>query len=144
MTKTKTSKGEISETMQGKLEGEKTIYQQIAKAIEDDILRDVLNVHNPVPSTNQLAKFYVINPATAAKGINTLVDEGILYKKRGLGMYVSEGAKKLIMGKRKQSFYNDLLTNVLLEAKYLNISKEELAEMILNSKETNNELGGEY
>ena len=72
--------------------------------IENDILRDVLLEDERVPSTNELAKLYAINPSTAAKGINILVDAGILYKKRGIGMFVSDGAKEVIRTKRKDSF----------------------------------------
>lgn len=80
---------------------EKSIYIQIKEMIESDILRDILLEEERVPSTNELAKLYAINPATAAKGVNLLVDEGILYKKRGIGMFVAEGAKERIMKKRK-------------------------------------------
>ena len=72
--------------------------------IENDILRDVLLEDERVPSTNELAKLYAINPSTAAKGINILVDAGILYKKRGIGMFVSVGAKEVIRTKRKARF----------------------------------------
>lgn len=72
--------------------------------IENDILRDVLLEDERVPSTNELAKLYAINPSTAAKGINILVDAGILYKKRGIGMFVSDGAKEVIRTKRKVRF----------------------------------------
>lgn len=72
--------------------------------IENDILRDVLLEDERVPSTNELAKLYAINPSTAAKGINILVDAGILYKKRGIGMFVSYGAKEVIRTKRKARF----------------------------------------
>ena len=72
--------------------------------IENDILRDVLLEDERVPSTNELAKLYAINPSTAAKGINILVDAGILYKKRGIGMFVSDGAKAVIRTKRKARF----------------------------------------
>lgn len=72
--------------------------------IENDILRDVLLEDERVPSTNELAKLYAINPSTAAKGINILVDAGILYKKRGIGMFVSDGAKEVIRIKRKARF----------------------------------------
>ena len=72
--------------------------------IENDILRDVLLEDERVPSTNELAKLYAINPSTAAKGINILVDAGILYKKRGIGMFVSAGAKEVIRTKRKARF----------------------------------------
>ncbi len=72
--------------------------------IENDILRDVLLEDERVPSTNELAKLYAINPSTAAKGINILVDAGILYKKRGIGMFVSDGAKEVIRTMRKARF----------------------------------------
>ena len=72
--------------------------------IENDILRDVLLEDERVPSTNELAKLYAINPSTAAKGINILVDAGILYKKRGIGMFVSDGAKEVIRTKRIARF----------------------------------------
>ena len=86
------------------LNQEKSIYIQISEMIENDILRDVLLEDERVPSTNELAKLYAINPATAAKGINILVDAGILYKKRGIGMFVSDGAKEVIRTKRKAQF----------------------------------------
>ena len=72
--------------------------------IENDILRDVLLEDERVPSTNELAKLYAINPSTAAKGINILVDAGILYKKSGIGMFVSDGAKEVKRTKRKAPF----------------------------------------
>ena len=78
------------------LNQEKSIYIQISEMIENDILRDVLLEDERVPSTNELAKLYAINPATAAKGVNILVDAGVLYKKRGIGMFVSSGAKETI------------------------------------------------
>lgn len=86
------------------LNQEKSIYIQISEMIENDILRDVLLEDERVPSTNELAKLYAINPSTAAKGINILVDAGILYKKRGIGMFVSDGAKEVIRTKRKARF----------------------------------------
>lgn len=86
------------------LNQEKSIYIQISEMIENDILRDVLLEDERVPSTNELAKLYAINPSTAAKGINILVDAGILYKKRGIGMFVSDGAKEVIRTKRKPVF----------------------------------------
>ena len=72
---------------------EKSIYIQISEMIENDILRDILCEEERVPSTNELAKLYAINPATAAKGINILVEAGIVYKKRGIGMFVAKGEK---------------------------------------------------
>lgn len=109
---------------------ERSIYIQIKEMIENDILRNILLEEERVPSTNELAKLYTINPATAAKGVNILVDEGILYKKRGIGMFVATGAKKQIMEKRKKNFYNDYVKSLMAEADSLGISRQELIAMI--------------
>ena len=92
------------------LNQEKSIYIQISEMIENDILRDVLLEDERVPSTNELAKLYAINPATAAKGVNILVDAGVLYKKRGIGMFVSSGAKETIREKRRSQFYENYVS----------------------------------
>jgi DNA-binding transcriptional regulator YhcF (GntR family) len=73
---------------------------------------------------------YRINPATALKGINMLVEEGIVYKKRGIGMFVATGAKKKILGKRKHSFYDRYILSLLSEAEKLSIGKAEIIKMI--------------
>ena len=118
---------------------EKSIYIQIKEMIESDILRDILLEEERVPSTNELAKLYAINPATAAKGVNLLVDEGILYKKRGIGMFVAEGAKEQIMKKKKEHFYDDYIKSLKAEARNLGITKQELIAMIEESAEGGNE-----
>ena len=124
------------------LNQEKSIYLQIKEMIEQDILRDILLEEERVPSTNELARLYAINPATAAKGINLLVEEGILYKKRGIGMFVAEGAKAAIMKKRKECFFDDYIRGLLLEAASLGISKKELIEMIAGAGEQDEEASG--
>ena len=116
--------------MNQRLTEEKSIYLQISQMIETDILRGVLLEEERVPSTNELAKLYTINPATAAKGINLLVEAGILYKKRGIGMFVAPGARGAIVQKRKDAFYEAYVTQLVREAKALDITKEELAAMI--------------
>lgn len=112
--------------MQQRLTEEKSIYLQISEMIETDILRGILQEEERVPSTNELAKLYTINPATAAKGVNLLVDAGILYKKRGIGMFVATGATAQIRQRRKEEFYKVQLQDLLTEAARLGISKEEL------------------
>ena len=109
---------------------EKSIYLQISEMIENDILRDIILEEERVPSTNELAKLYAINPATAAKGINILVDKGILYKKRGIGMFVKEGAKTAIKEKRQEEFFDNYVQKLLDEAKSIGITKDELVAMI--------------
>ena len=121
--------------MQENLNESKSIYLQISEMIENEILRDILKEEERVPSTNEFAQFYRINPATAGKGINLLVDEGILYKQRGIGMFVSKGAKEMIRNKRKETFVDQYVKTMLEEAKRLNISKEELIAMISNTEE---------
>ncbi len=116
---------------------EKSIYLQISEMLENDILRDILLEEERVPSTNELAKLYSINPATAAKGINILVDSGILYKKRGIGMFVTSGAKDMIKAKRKADFYDNYIVTLLREADALGISKKELADMIVKEDPKN-------
>ena len=110
----------------------KPIYVQIAEGIEDDILNGILKEDEQAYSQNQIAREFGINPATAAKGLNMLVEEGILYKKRGLAMHVSPGAKNAIQQKRKKVIFTELLNELLREAKKLNISKEEIKLMIDN------------
>lgn len=112
------------------IDDSKPIYLQVAEGIEDDILNGVIGEGEQVLSTNQFAAVYGINPATAGKGINMLVDEGVLFKKRGIGMFVKEGAKEYIKKKRKKDFFDEYLSRMLAEAKKLDITTEELIEMI--------------
>ena len=87
------------------LSQEKSIYIQIREMIENDILRDILLEEERVPSTNELAKAYAINPATAAKGVNLLVDEGILYKKRGIGHVCGGGSQGEDCGQKERTVF---------------------------------------
>ena len=116
--------------MQQHLTDDKSIYLQISQMIETDILRGILLEEERVPSTNELARLYTINPATAAKGVNILVDEEILYKKRGIGMFVAAGAAEKIRQRRREAFYRVRLAALLSEARSLGITKEELIEKI--------------
>ncbi|HZG55247.1 GntR family transcriptional regulator [Paenibacillus sp.] len=112
------------------IEDGKPIFQQIAERIEDDIIEGTLPEESQVPSTNQFAAFYQINPATAAKGVNLLVEQGILYKKRGIGMFVATGARQALIDKRKEQFFEQYVVTMLSEASKLDIGREELIEMI--------------
>lgn len=106
------------------------IFVQIAEHIENEILEGSLAELGQVPSTNQFAAFYKINPATAAKGVNVLVNEGILFKKRGIGMFVVEHAREKLIEKRKRTFFKDYVAAMLREAEKLDITKEALIHMI--------------
>ena len=87
-----------------------------------------------MPSTTELSRLYNINPATVLKGMNILVDKNVLYKKRGLGMFVSSGAKNTIKLLRKESFKNKVIKNLIEEASKLEIDKDELLEIIKQYK----------
>ncbi|MCQ2982932.1 MAG: GntR family transcriptional regulator [Treponemataceae bacterium] len=117
------------------LSEEKSIYLQIAERIENDILRDIILEEEQVPSTNEFARTLAINPATAAKGINILVDQGILYKKRGIGMFVATGAKEIILNRRKGEFLSTFVAGLLKEAKSLGITREEVIQMIQKAED---------
>lgn len=109
---------------------EKPIYLQISEEIEDAILSGAFEEDGQIPSTTEISVNYKINPATALKGINLLVENKIVYKKRGLGMFVSVGAKEQILQKRKQAFYDSYVISLLSEAAKLNMTKSEILEMI--------------
>lgn len=115
-------------------EGE-PIYIQIAKGIEDEIMQGDFLEDMQVPSINELSKIYQINPATVLKGINLLVERQILYKKRGIGMFVTLGAVAAIKEARKESFKEVVMAQLFQEAKKLGISKRELIEIIVSSGE---------
>src|SRR5690606_34939393 len=116
------------------LDGEKPIFQQIKEQIEDAIIDGFLMAEERIPSINEFAKEYQINPATANKGVNELVDRGIIYKKRGVGMFVSSDARKILIEERKQSFESSYLNPLISEAERLGITLEELIDMIGRKK----------
>jgi len=110
------------------LKSDKSIYIQIAEKIENDILSGNLREKEQAPSTNEFARVYGINPATARKGLNILVDEEILYKKRGLGMFVSSGAREKILKKRQKVFFQEAVPDLIREAGRLEITIEEIIQ----------------
>ena len=110
--------------------GSKPIYIQISEWIETEILNGNLTKDDKVYSQYKLAELFTINPATAAKGLNLLADEGILYTKRGLGKFVTADALTIIMNKRKNQTLKGLLQEVALEAERLYVTENELVEML--------------
>ena len=125
--------------MRGTLNDQSLIYLQIAQMLEDDILRGVYREEEQVPSTNELARGYNINPATAAKGINLLVADGVLYKKRGIGMFVASGAEETVRRKRKAAFYDGFVRPMVKEGASLALSGEELLTMVRKAIEEGEE-----
>lgn len=106
------------------------IFIQIAEMIEDQILKKIIKEEEKVYSTNELSKLLHVNPATARKGLNLLVDEEIIYKKRGVGMFVKEGATQIIKSKRMNDFFQNYIIKMMQEADKLGLSKEKIIEII--------------
>ncbi|MBM2617542.1 GntR family transcriptional regulator [Actinoplanes sp. LDG1-06] len=106
------------------------IYLQIADGIKNDILTGSLREDDQVMSTNQYAAFYRINPATAAKGFAQLVDEGVLYKRRGIGMFVSPDAPGKLRSERRQRFFAEVVEPMLDEAKRVGIGVDEITDYL--------------
>ena len=109
---------------------EKPIFIQIAEQLEDSIFTGIYPEKTKIPSTNEISALLNINPHTVLKGMNLLVDDEIIYKKRGLGMFVKEGAVEKIRQKRQGQFYDQFIATLIEEANKLNMSKDEIIKLI--------------
>lgn len=106
------------------------IFLQVAEQLESDIISGAMPEQAQVPSINELATFYRINPATALKGINLLVDAGVLYKRRGIGMFVADGARAQLLALRRGQFQEEYVKPLVEHARTLGVSADELNQMI--------------
>jgi GntR family transcriptional regulator len=106
------------------------LFLQIAEQIAGSIVDGSLPEETQVPSTNELAAFHRINPATAAKGISQLVADGVLYKRRGIGMFVAAGARALLLERRREDFARQYLAPLMAEAHKLGMDAEEIKKLI--------------
>lgn len=120
-------------------DGLKPIYIQIAEWLEAEILSEDIKADERIYSQYQLAEMFNINPATSAKGLNILADENIVYKKRGLGMYVSSDAKTAILEKRREQKLKKLVTDLVEESERLGVNEAELIEMIKENRNKSKE-----
>jgi GntR family transcriptional regulator len=114
--------------------GDKPIYVQISEWLENEILCGNIKENEKIYSQYQLAEMFNINPATAAKGINILADQNILYKKRGLGMFLAANAKEKIQYRRKNYTLKRLVDEVVVEARRLGVHEGELISMMRDAK----------
>lgn len=112
------------------IEDGRAIFLQIAESVEDSIVDGSLVDDSRAPSTNELAAFYRINPATAAKGIAMLVDKGVLVKRRGIGMFVAPGARDRLRAERRAAFADRYIQPLLAEARTLGLSPDDLAHLV--------------
>jgi GntR family transcriptional regulator len=112
------------------IEEGRPLFQQIAESVEDSIVDGSLAEESRAPSTNELAAFYRINPATAAKGVNVLVDKGVIYKRRGIGMFVAAGARDMLLAERRTAFADRFVEPLLAEARTLGLGPEDVTDII--------------
>lgn len=112
------------------LSGDGPVFQQLARSLADDILHGTYAEETSVPSATDFAVFHQMNPATASKGVNVLVEVGALYKRRGIGMFVATGARELLRRQRREEFGQQHLKPLLREAALLGITTEELHRRI--------------
>ena len=110
------------------------VFIQIMEIIESDIITGAYKTDDLIISTTQIAKVYSVNPTTAVKAISKLTDAGVLYKKRGIGMCVAEGAREKITKRRKEVFLEQTVPEVLAEAKRLGLTLEELLDCFAGSQ----------
>ena len=113
------------------------LFVQIAGQLADDIVDGQLAEGTRVPSTNELAAFYRINPATAAKGINMLVDDGVLEKRRGIGMFVAAGAREQLLAVRRKLFAEQYVDPMVAEANRLGIDSDTLVSLVRETSVSN-------
>ncbi|MDR2322060.1 MAG: GntR family transcriptional regulator [Microbacterium sp.] len=106
------------------------LFLQIAEAIEDSIVDGTLSEDAQAPSTNELAAFYRINPATAAKGVAMLTDKGVLIKRRGIGMFGAVGARDILLRERRTVFADRFIDPLLAEARTLGLDADDLAALL--------------
>jgi len=115
---------------EGTVDDGRPIFVQIKEQIEGQIIDGSMPEGSQVPSINELAAFHRINPATALKGVNILVDSGTLYKRRGIGMFVADGARQVLLAQRREAFAADYVRPLLAEASHLDITPDQLTHMI--------------
>jgi len=120
------------------MDDSRPIFQQIAEQIENDIIAGALPEETQVPSTNEFAAFLRINPATAGKGVGLLVDAGILYKKRGIGMFVASGARARLIAERRERFRDQYVAPLIAEARKLGIDPDQLIRLIADTTQKEN------
>lgn len=106
------------------------IYRQIADRIRNEVLNGTLKPEEQVMSTNQYAEFYRINPATAAKAFQELVEENVIYKRRGVGMFVEAGARTRLLAKSRRDFLAEMVDPMVARAKAIGFSLEDVVQHI--------------
>jgi len=109
---------------------ESPLYLQLRCHIEERILERYLRDDQAIPSLRIMARDYSLNPITVANALSALIEEGILYKKRGVGIFVVIGASEDIIKGRGESFLSGELLPVLQKARQLEIPKDKVTDIL--------------
>ena len=117
--------------MNYKFSNDRPIFLQLSEYIEADILSGVFAEESPLPSTTELSVELKLNPATTLKGVNILVDQGLVEKKRGIGMFVIKGAREKILKKKREAFNDEYLLPLISIAKNLELNRDDLIKSIM-------------
>ncbi|HEV7165376.1 MAG: GntR family transcriptional regulator [Gammaproteobacteria bacterium] len=102
------------------------IYRQLRDRVVAMILEDSLKEGDPLPSVRSVAAEYQINPLTVLKGYQSLVDEDLVEKRRGLGMFVKEGARRNLMKNEREQFLKNEWPQMLQRIERLGLDVQEL------------------
>lgn len=121
--------------MNGKLNERKPIFEQIKEWISDQIIDGTLSDNDKIPSTNEMVEFFKVNHLTVAKGVNQLVDQGVIYKKRGVGMFVAEDARNTLLKERKEKFKDEYVKPMIEEMSKLGLTEQDLNRLMEAVKE---------
>lgn len=121
--------------MNGKLNERKPIFEQIKDWISDQIIDGTLSDNDKIPSTNEMVEFFKVNHLTVAKGVNQLVDQGVIYKKRGVGMFVAEDARNTLLKERKEKFKDEYVKPMIEEMSKLGLTEQDLNQLMEVVKE---------
>lgn len=123
------------------------IFVQIASLLAEEIAAGTLREGDRAPSTNELAAYHRINPATAAKGINVLIDDGLLEKRRGIGMFVAPGAQTKVLDDRRRQFADRYVEPMVAEAQRIGLGAEALLDLVRTAADdhaTNDHSGNDH
>ena len=112
--------------MEGEWNDSQPIYRQLRDRVVNMILEGVLTDGDALPSVRTVAAEYRLNPLTVLKGYQELVDEGLVEKRRGRGMFVREGARKALVKDERQAFLDEQWPEVVSTIRRLKLDFEEL------------------
>jgi DNA-binding transcriptional regulator YhcF (GntR family) len=121
----------------------RTIYDQIADHICENILQQRWQIGDRIPSVREMAVQIEVNPNTVMRAFSSLQDRGVIVNQRGIGYFVAENAKMRVREMKKDEFIHEELPELLKTMDLLEISVEDLKAMIEAARDTGKEYQNE-